>query len=88
MQLQDIFWNPATSYPPGRYVPSTFGVDELNFCVRNGNRWDLVAIITGMAIITAFTADINKFSCPLFRGFQSSTKTDNCTEGRRKKKGK
>ena len=50
---------------------STFAVDELNFCVRNGNRWDLVAIITGMAIITAFTADINKFSCPLFRGFQS-----------------
>ena len=28
---------------------STFGVDELNFCVRNGNRWILVAIITGMA---------------------------------------
>ena len=28
---------------------STFGVNELNFCVRNGNRWILVAIITGMA---------------------------------------
>ena len=28
---------------------STFAVDELNFCVRNGNRWILVAIITGMA---------------------------------------
>ena len=28
---------------------TTFAVDELNFCVRNGNRWDLVAIITGMA---------------------------------------
>ena len=26
-----------------------FAVDELNFCVRNGNRWILVAIITGMA---------------------------------------
>ena len=42
-------WNPATCYPPGRYVPSTFTADELNFCVRNGNRWILVAIITGMA---------------------------------------
>ena len=28
---------------------STFAVDELNFCVRNGNRWILVAIVTGMA---------------------------------------
>ena len=28
---------------------STFGNAELNFCVRNGNRWILVAIITGMA---------------------------------------
>ena len=45
-------WNPAISYPPGRSVPSTFGVDELNFCVRNGNRWILIAIITGMAPYT------------------------------------
>ena len=50
---------------------TTFAVDELNFCVRNGNRWDLVAIITGMAIITTLSADINKLSCPLFRGFFS-----------------
>ena len=29
---------------------STFAVDELNFCVRNGNRWILIAIITGMIL--------------------------------------
>ena len=29
---------------------STFGVKELNFCVRNGNRWILFAIITAIAI--------------------------------------
>ena len=34
---------------PIRVQISTFGVIELNFCVRNGNRWVLYAIITGMA---------------------------------------
>ena len=29
---------------------STFGVKELNFCVRNGNRWILFAIITAIVI--------------------------------------
>ena len=27
---------------------STFAVDELNFCVRNGNRWILIAISTDL----------------------------------------
>ena len=27
---------------PGRFQPSIFGADELNFCVRNGNRWTLI----------------------------------------------
>ena len=31
---------------PGRRQPSTFGVYELNYCVRDGNRWSLVAIAT------------------------------------------
>ena len=31
---------------PGRRQPSIFDVKELNFCVRNGNRWDLFAINT------------------------------------------
>ena len=29
---------------------STFGADELNFCVRNEYRWILIAIVTTMAI--------------------------------------
>ena len=32
---------------PGRVQPSTFGTGELNYCVRNGNRWDLSVIVTG-----------------------------------------
>ena len=39
-----------------QYPASTFGVKELNFCVRNGNRWDLFAIITAMVISIAFSA--------------------------------
>ena len=32
---------------PGRLQPSIFGTTELNYCVRNGNRWDLRVIGTG-----------------------------------------
>ena len=28
---------------PGSHPPSIFDTDELNFCVRNGNRWILIA---------------------------------------------
>ena len=35
---------------------STFGVNELNFCVRNGNRWILYFIITGMAPLVGLEA--------------------------------
>ena len=31
---------------PGSRPPSIVGADELNFCVRDGNRWTLIAIIT------------------------------------------
>ena len=31
---------------PGRFQPSTFGVYGLNCCVRHGNRWIPVAIVT------------------------------------------
>ena len=37
-----------------RLAVSTFGVKELNFCVRNGNRWILFAIITAMVIYLCF----------------------------------
>ena len=35
---------------------STFGASKLNFCVRNGNRWILTAIITGMAPLVGLEA--------------------------------
>ena len=31
---------------PGSFPPSIFGTAELNFCVRDGNRWDLSVIYT------------------------------------------
>ncbi len=36
----------AMSYLPGRHQPSIVTVNELNYCVRNGNRCTLVTIIT------------------------------------------
>ena len=33
---------------PGRLQPSIFGTNELNFCVRDGNRCGLTVITTGM----------------------------------------
>ena len=41
-----FFINQRLPILPGRFQPSTFGVYELNYCVRDGNRWFLVAIIT------------------------------------------
>ena len=35
---------------PGRRQPSIFGTRELNFCVRDGNRWTLTVIGTYFAI--------------------------------------
>ena len=32
---------------PGRLQPSTIGTEGLNFCVRDGNRWNPFAITTG-----------------------------------------
>ena len=31
---------------PGSHPPSIVGADELNFCVRDGSRWTLIAINT------------------------------------------
>ena len=41
-----FFVNQRLPILPGRHQPSTFGVYELNYCVRDGNRWTLVAIAT------------------------------------------
>ena len=35
---------------PGGFPPSTFSVLRLNYCVRDGNRWDPQAIVTGNCI--------------------------------------
>ena len=37
---------------PGRVQPSTIGAEGLNFCVRNGNRWDPFAIATGNCFVS------------------------------------
>ena len=34
----------------GRFQPTIFGTSELNFCVRNGNRWFLTVIDTGHSL--------------------------------------
>ena len=44
MTLSEIRRRPTL---PGRFQPSTISVLRLNFCVRDGNRWDPQAIVTG-----------------------------------------
>ena len=56
-----------------QFSASTFGVKELNFCVRNGNRWDLFAIITAMAIFTSFSACIYTHLIYLLQGRLTTT---------------
>ena len=34
---------------PGSHPPSIVGANELNFCVRDGNRWTLTAINTNFS---------------------------------------
>ena len=35
---------------PDRFQSSTFGVQGLNYCVRHGNRWIPLAIVTGYVV--------------------------------------
>ena len=55
---------------PGRRQPSIVGANELNFRVRDGNGWTLVAISTNYcSILTDFSAKINikfYFFFPIF----------------------
>ena len=47
LSQEKIIWHKKIwrrPYLPG--FPSTSGAKELNFCVRNGNRWILLAIVT------------------------------------------
>ena len=50
-----FFINRQLPILPGRLQPSTFGVYVLNYCVRNGNRWDHIAIITGYSSLSFFS---------------------------------
>ena len=49
---------------PGRLQPSIFGTNELNFCVRYGNRWTLSVINTNYSLV---------FILPLFEKFIPSS---------------
>ena len=37
---------------PGSFPPSIVSTDELNFCVRDGNRWILIVISTDSSAFT------------------------------------
>ena len=52
---------------PGRRQPSIVGADELNFCVRNGNRWTLTAISTNS--ISSSTPALDFVILSRFRAF-------------------
>ena len=56
--MQDVLVKSGNYLSSQRLTVSTFGVKELNFCVRNGNRWILFAIITAMVIYSPFGAYI------------------------------
>ena len=47
---------------PGSHPPSIVGAHELNFCVRDGNRWTLMTINTNYAV--AFTTFFRIFGDP------------------------
>ena len=46
---------------PGRVQPSTFGTEELNCCVRYGNRWNLFVITTGSNIVAPSGAHVKQY---------------------------
>ena len=77
---------------PGRVQPSTFSTGELNFCVRDGNRWNLSVIATGNGsyLITSPFSSCFHFSlsfCLLaferegskLKGGETPLHPDNCT---------
>ena len=53
---------------PGRVQPSTFGTEGLNYCVRNGNRWNPFVIATGNGeLFTSPVASASRLShCSTF----------------------
>ena len=57
----DRFFVLALPIFPGRLQPSIVGADELNYRVRNGNGWTLIAINTNFCTAFASTAYIKTF---------------------------
>ena len=55
------FWNRHRHTLPGQ--PSTICADELNFCVRYENRWDLIAIDTGIVERSTGGARLHIHNC-------------------------
>ena len=65
---------------PGSHPPSIVGVHELNFCVRDGNRWTLMTINTNYFITTShetavstFRLSLNQFHAGFVCNFLSSS---------------
>ena len=60
---------------PGSYPPSIVSAHELNFCVRDGNRWTLMAINTNLYrwLITIIMSNACASNC--FFGAPSGTRT-------------
>ena len=52
---------------PGRVQPSTFSTGELNFCVRDGNRWNLSVITTGKRLVFTNDCILSRFYCAVKR---------------------
>ena len=42
---------PAQPIFPGSHPPSIVGTNGLNYCVRDGNRWDPAVICTGYSSV-------------------------------------
>ena len=47
---------------PGSHPPSIIDVKELNFCVRHGNRWFLLAIVTGSSLLRSYPPKLNNIT--------------------------
>jgi hypothetical protein len=59
----------ATSYSHRGNAPTTIGAEKLNFCVRYGNRCDLLAIVTRHTVCYSVLSQ-NTHTC--FLGFAPS----------------
>ena len=60
----------------GRFQPTIVGTSELNYCVRNGNRWDLTVIDTGR------DAALRRIRSLFFRRYIPSKLNKNCLANR------